>query len=218
MNVRAEADLGATPRPAPSMSGFLHSLSRPLLPDDVLLPLRPRLWRSVPSRASPARAVRLGARYQLVLSDLWGYPGNNWNGHGPPWRDLAGWARTVRAAAESVRGLSVEWDVWNEPDNPAFFTGTRDQYLRLYGLAYRVLRREVGPDVVVGGPSTTKARPEWLDGLLRTCRRSGCRVGFLSWHANLQPYERIPRSRRRSGGSGRACFRATATSAWSESR
>lgn len=191
VDVRAAADLGATPAPAPSMSGFLHSLAQPTPADATIRPLRPRLWRSVPDLAPPARAIALGARYQLVLSDLWGYPGNDWNGKGPPWRDLAGWGRTVRAATQSVRGLPVEWDVWNEPDNPAFFTGTRDQYLRLYDVADRVLRRVLGRDVVVGGPSTTKARPEWLEGLLSHCRGSGCRVGFLSWHANLQPYERI---------------------------
>jgi xylan 1,4-beta-xylosidase len=191
VDVRAVANLGATPTPAPSMSGFLHSLAQATPPDSAISPLRPRLWRSVPDLAPPARAIRLGARYQLVLSDLWGYPGSGWNGKGPPWDDLAGWERTVRAAVRSVGGLPVEWDVWNEPDNPAFFTGTRDQYLRLYDVADRVLRRALGREVVVGGPSTTKARPEWLAGLLRHCRGTGCRVGFLSWHANLQPYERI---------------------------
>ncbi len=191
VDVSVVADLGATPTRTASMSGFLHSLAQPNPPDAMISPLRPRLWRSVPTLAPPDRAIRLGARYQLVLSDLWGYPGSNWNGKGPPWLDLAGWERTVRAAARTMTGLSVEWDVWNEPDNPAFFTGTQDEYFRLYDVADRVLRQEVGPDVVVGGPSTTQARPEWLEGLLDHCRAAGCRVGFLSWHANLQPNEQI---------------------------
>ncbi len=219
VDVRAVAELGAAPTPAPSMSGFLHSLSETSPPDDVLLPLRPRLWRSVPSKASPARAARLGARYQLVLSDLWGYPGNGWNGHGPPWRDLAGWARTVRAAAESVRGLPIEWDVWNEPDNPAFFTGTREQYLRLYGVAYRVLRQEIGPRRRGGRAQHHEAAAGVARGpapRLPPIRLPG-RVPVLARQPPaLRAHPR--RSPTRCGGCGRACSRATATSAWSGSR
>jgi hypothetical protein len=133
----------------------------------------------------------LGARYQLVLSDGWGNPKDGWGGHGPPWRDLDAWRRFVRRTARQVHPPPAEWDVWNEPDNPAFWNGTREQFFRVYHAAERVLREELGPDVVVGGPSTTKPLPAWLGGLLEHCRRRGCRVDFLSFHANLQPYERI---------------------------
>jgi hypothetical protein len=189
--VEARADLGAPAPEAASMSGLLHGLRGEAPPDAAIRPLAPRLWRSIPLRVPHLRAARVGATYQYVLSDLWGYPGTRWHGRGPPWRDLEGWARVVRRAARAERGRPIEWDVWNEPDNPAFFTGTREQFFRLYDVAARVLVDELGPDVVVGGPSTTKAAPEWTAGLLRHCR-GRCPVRFVSYHENLQPAEPIP--------------------------
>ena len=185
------ADLGAEPLRGPSMSGFLHSLDRGGPPDSAIRPLRPRFWRSVPERAPYERAAALGARYQVVLSDLWGYPSNRWNGRGPPWEDLDGWARTVRGAARSLRGRPVEYDVWNEPDAPSFWSGTRRQFFRVYEVAARVLAEELGDAAVVGGPSTRAAIPAWVGGLLRHCRRQGCRVSFISYHANLLPTQSI---------------------------
>jgi hypothetical protein len=190
--VRVTADLAGPPEPVASMSGLLHGVAGPEPPDSAVAPLRPQLWRSVPSRVPYARAAAVGARYQLVLSDLWGYPPTGWHGRGPPWRDLESWERLVRSAARSMRGREVEWDVWNEPDNEVFWNGTREQFFTVYETAARALADELGEGAVVGGPSTTKARPEWLEGLLRHCRRRGCRVGFLSYHENLGPRQPIP--------------------------
>ena len=191
-DVEATADVGASPAPPPSLSGLLHGVAGAAPPDTAVLPLRPRVWRSVPSRVPYARAAAAGARYQLVLSDLWGYPPTGWEGRGPPWRDLGAWERLVRRTARSLRGRDVEWDVWNEPDNETFWTGTREQFFAVYATAARALVDELGERAVVGGPSTTKARPAWLEGLLEHCRRRGCRVGFLSFHANLAADEPIP--------------------------
>jgi len=207
VDVQVTADLGAEPRRAASMSGFLHGLAPSPPPADRVRALRPSLWRSIPARAPYARATGFGARYQLVLSDLWGYPPTSWNRHGPPWRDLDGWAALVQRTARAFRGRAMQWDVWNEPDNPDFWNGTREQFLRVYDVAERALVSELGDDVEVGGPSTTKPRPEWLGGLLRHCRTAGCRVSFLSFHANLQPYEPIPLVGRQVRGARRLAGR-----------
>ena len=76
VDVRAAADLGAAPKPAASMSGFLHSLSETSPPDDVLSRSARGCGAASPRRPRPGGVARLGARYQLVLSDLWGQPGN----------------------------------------------------------------------------------------------------------------------------------------------
>ena len=186
------ADLGAVPRRGPSMSGFLHSLEGQTPADAVIRPLRPRFWRSVPHRAPYERVRSLGAAYQLVLSDLWGYPSAGWEGRGPPWEHLDAWARTVRRAARSLRGRPVEFDVWNEPDAENFWNGTREQFFRVYAVAARTLVDELGQAAVVGGPSTRAPIPAWVDGLLRHCRARGCRVSFISYHANLLPTQPIP--------------------------
>jgi xylan 1,4-beta-xylosidase len=186
------ADLGAAPRRGPSMSGFLHSLEGDTPADAAIRPLQPRFWRSVPQRAPYERVRSLGASYQLVLSDLWGYPSAGWEGRGPPWEHLDAWARTVRRAARSLRGRPAEFDVWNEPDAENFWNGTREQFFRVYAVAARTLVDELGPAAVVGGPSTRAPIPAWVGGLLRHCRAHGCRVSFISYHANLLPTQPIP--------------------------
>jgi xylan 1,4-beta-xylosidase len=186
------ADLGDEPRRGPSMSGFLHSLERATPPNAAIRPLQPRFWRSVPHRAPYERVRSLGADYQVVLSDLWGYPSDRWHGRGPPWENLDAWARTVRRAARSLRGRPAEYDVWNEPDAETFWNGTREQFFRVYAVAARTLVDELGAGALVGGPSTRAPIPEWVGGLLRYCRAHHCRVSFLSYHANLLPTEPIP--------------------------
>jgi hypothetical protein len=190
-DVTVRADLSSPPRNQPSMSGFLHGLGAPSPPTELVRPLRPRLWRSDLTRAPYERVVELGASYELVLSDLWGYPASGWGGRGPPYADLGKWERFVRRTARSQRGRELLWDVWNEPNGLGFWDGTREQFFRVYEVAERTLRAVLGRDVEVGGPSTVGADRAWLEGLLAHCRRHGCRVGFLSWHENLEPDDQI---------------------------
>jgi hypothetical protein len=128
------------------------------------------------------RVTKLGARYVIVLSDLWGYPGANWYGRRPPWEDYEAWADFVRQLARGTRGLPLIWDVWNEPDLPYFWNGTRAQLYATYGVAYTVLRSELGPSAVISGPSVSAFRWDWLVGLLEYCRQADCEVNALSWH------------------------------------
>ncbi len=168
-----------------SMNGFIHALGATQPADEQVAPLAPRLWRSEPSRAPIERATALGARYQLVLSDLWGYPQSGWNGRGPPWRNLPGWERFVRDTARTYRGQPVSWDIWNEPNDPGFWSGGRQRFFEVYSRANRVLRSELGPHVEIAGPSTSRYAPVWLTEFLGRCLAARCRVSALSWHENL---------------------------------
>jgi hypothetical protein len=96
------------------------------------------------------------------------------------------------------------WEIWNEPDNrPNCWTGTDEDYFRLYAAAARAIKRRF-PGVRVGGPAVGNVgRVEWhRDGvdLLRTgpeplllpspfvekflafCRREAVPLDFFSWH------------------------------------
>ncbi len=169
------------------MNGFIHSLSASEPRDDLVRPLAPRLWRSDLSRAPLGRARALGARYQLVLSDLWGYPSNDWNGRGPPWADLAAWERFVRRVARRHRGLPLSWDIWNEPNGPSFWSGGRARFFATYAVANRALREELGDRAEIVGPSVSRYSPEWIDAFLGHCAVARCRISALSWHENLRP-------------------------------
>lgn len=178
------ADFGAPLAPRPSMTGVLHSLSRTDPPDERVAPLRLGLVRGLPWSVPYWRGVSLGARYTLVLSDGWGMPGSAtpWGGNGPPYADLGAWRRYVEAAARRSRGARIVWDVWNEPNHPYFFAGTREQYFETYRVAERALRRVLGADAFVIGPSTAGYHPDWFLGLEAWCHARGCRVDGLSWH------------------------------------
>ena len=170
-----------------SMNGFIHSLSADRPPDHRIAPLAPRLWRSDLTRAPAERALALGAHYQVVLSDLWGYPGSDWQGRGPPWANLRRWEAFVRRVARAHRGQPLSWDIWNEPDTPTFWRGGRERFFATFAVANRVLRQELGPGAVIGGPSISRYSPEWIGAFLDHCLGARCRIDFLSWHENLRP-------------------------------
>jgi hypothetical protein len=172
----------ARPIHARSVVGLLHGIDARRPADRLIKPLAPSAWRGDLRSAPYDRVTKLGARYVIVVSDLWGYPGANWYGRRPPWEDLGAWASFVRGLARYPRGQPLIWDIWNEPDQPYFWNGTRAQLYQTYSAAYAVLREELGPRAVIVGPSVSAFHWGWLVGLLEHCRQADCEVNALSWH------------------------------------
>jgi hypothetical protein len=88
----------------------------------------------------------------------------------------------------------VVWDVWNEPDQPYFWDGTREQYLATYEAAYRAIRSVLGARAEISGPSVSRYRWDWLRALVEHCRLTGCEVNVLTWHelpAGRRPIQSI---------------------------
>jgi hypothetical protein len=167
----------------PSMVGFLHGMNATTPPDEMIRPLRPALWRGVPGTAPYDRARIFGARYVLLLSDLWGYPATWSNGGRAPYGHLHEWAQFVRVIARQYRGQDVIFDVWNEPNAQTFWIGTRKQLFETYAVAARVLHEELGEDVQVIGPSLGAYDADYIGAFLDACRSEpGCRVTALAWH------------------------------------
>jgi xylan 1,4-beta-xylosidase len=182
LRVTIRTDFAGGVHAQPSMSGFLLSMTDTRPPDSLVQQLQPRLIR----HRNPGiygRAQRLGARFELLLSDSWGYPRQNWLGNGPPYADFARWEAFVRDMARRNRGKSIYWDVWNEPDI-GFWSGTAQQLFETYLRAYRVLRAELGPEAMIGGPSVTTYNRSYIAAFLDYCQANGCEVNFLSWHDN----------------------------------
>lgn len=176
-------------RPLPtsgSMLGFLHSLGKNSPDGRWIAPLDPAVWRGNPLSASYERATGFGARYVLVVSDLWGYPGAGWYGRQPPWEHPGQWFVFVRNLALAYRNRPLVWDIWNEPNVQYFWNGTQAQYYQTYGIAQAAIRSVLGSSAVFAGPSVDGFRWSWLYGLLDYCRQQRCRVDILTW-AELQP-------------------------------
>jgi xylan 1,4-beta-xylosidase len=104
----------------------------------------------------------------------------------PP-RDWDRWAGLVRGLAAHLVGrygvqeVVSRWafEVWNEPNLEAFWTGTPDEYFRLYDLSARAVK-SVHPGLRVGGPSSAAAG--WVRELLAHVQASGAPLDFVSSH------------------------------------
>jgi xylan 1,4-beta-xylosidase len=82
-----------------------------------------------------------------------------------------------RYGRDEVRRWAFE--VWNEANLEVFWSGTRDEYLRLYDVSVRAVKA-VDRQLVVGGPAS--AAGKWVDELLAHCRATGSPIDFVSTH------------------------------------
>ncbi len=105
----------------------------------------------------------------------------------PP-RDLSRWAGLVEAFVthlrerygdeELARGWALE--VWNEPNLGVFWTGSQEDYMRLYDASASAIRR-AHPTLPIAGPAS--AAVGWLDALLEHVEGSPSELDILTPHA-----------------------------------
>ena len=103
----------------------------------------------------------------------------------PP-REWAEWHQTVGAlAAHLVERYGVDevarwgFEVWNEPNLEVFWTGTQDDYLRLYDEAASAIK-DVDTRLTVGGPST--AASEWVEALAAYAEKNALPLELATTH------------------------------------
>lgn len=166
-----------------SMSGFLLSLSTIKPSDSLIVEIRPKIWRVIfPDICG--RVIKLGARAQFVLPDLWGYPFNrkNWL---PPYNNFQEWDQYVTKIAKEMSVYDpndILIDFWNEPNSEGFWKGSRSELFLTYCRTYKILRKELGPQVRIGGPSISGFNYEFIKEFLEYCKLNDCEVNFISWH------------------------------------
>jgi hypothetical protein len=169
-------------------SGFLHSIELKSPADDLIAPLRPRLFRDRPegkeSGAFPLynRMTRMGAAIQVVLSD--GY-----TNYKPPFPGDGGdWSRWELQVTNHIRKaasakMDVQWDLWNEPDHEYFWKPSTEQFLETWKRTYRLVRK-LDPRSTIVGPSLSnrKSKRLSLEQFLLYAKNNGCLPDVLSWH------------------------------------
>jgi xylan 1,4-beta-xylosidase len=72
------------------------------------------------------------------------------------------------------------FEIWNEPNHPAFFSGDLNDYFRLYETAARAIK-DVCPGYRVGGPAS--AGPQWIREIIDFCHTNRVPIDFISTHA-----------------------------------
>ena len=111
--------------------------------------------------------------------------------------DWAEWYDVVRAlAAHLVDRYGIDevetwaFEVWNEPNLVVFWSGTKDEYLRLYDESARAVK-SVDDRLRVGGPST--AASEWVETLTAHAADAGVPLDFITTHTyGNQPLDTRP--------------------------
>jgi xylan 1,4-beta-xylosidase len=110
----------------------------------------------------------------------------HYRGNITPPKSYAAWATLIdklarhwidRYGADEVRRWFFE--VWNEPNLKAFWTGNQADYFQLYEHTARALKA-VDADLRVGGPAT--ADNAWVADFVAFCRRSSIPFDFISTH------------------------------------
>ena len=109
----------------------------------------------------------------------------------PP-RDWDRWADLVTAlTAHLVDRYGIDevrdrwsFEVWNEANLDVFWSGSEEEYLRLYDVTVAAVRK-VDERLVVGGPSSAAA--QWVESLLVHSAESGAPVDFVSTHTYGSP-------------------------------
>jgi hypothetical protein len=72
------------------------------------------------------------------------------------------------------------WEIWNEPDIREFWSGTPEEYFRLYDTVARALK-SIDAELKVGGPALAGDRV-FLEEFLQFCRANRSLLDFVSWH------------------------------------
>jgi hypothetical protein len=101
----------------------------------------------------------------------------------------ADYRRIAEWAARHWRGRVAAWEIWNEPDLPAFFGGDPVAYVELLKAGYRGIRAgDADAQVVLGGPVPNDV--EWIQALYR----NGAKPFFdvLATHPYSVPLDHPP--------------------------
>ena len=135
-----------------------------------------------------AKIVESGAEVMFRLGESIDHTGENRYINEPS--DYDKWARVcehiVRHYNESWnKGFDYDikyWEIWNEPDNSLMWTGTMDEYCRLYATTAKYLK-DKHDDIYIGGPALTGIKEDEMRVFLDGIKAYGdVPLDFFSWH------------------------------------
>ncbi|MBO9671897.1 MAG: glycoside hydrolase [Sphingobacteriaceae bacterium] len=111
-----------------------------------------------------------------------------WKGNVTPPKDYDKWAALVKNLTAHFTERYGEdevktwyFEVWNEPNlSPGFWTGTQEDYFKLYKYAAQAVK-SVNKAYRVGGPGTAGAA--WEPEMIEYCHKNNVPIDFISTHA-----------------------------------
>lgn len=111
-----------------------------------------------------------------------------WRGNVTPPKDYEKWASLIKNITEHfTERYGVDevqtwyFEVWNEPNlSPGFWTGTQEDYFKLYKYAAQAVK-SVNKEYRVGGPGTAGAA--WEPEMIEFCHKNNVPIDFVSTHS-----------------------------------
>ena len=132
----------------------------------------------------------------------------------PP-KDFAKWARICEHIIMHYNegwangfNYGIEYfEIWNEPENPPMWQGTKEEFFELYRVSSKYLKSKF-PNIKIGGYGSSgmyaafidgmsdfyKSFPIWFVDFLEMAKREGCPLDFFSWHIYTDDLSHIIKS------------------------
>jgi hypothetical protein len=108
----------------------------------------------------------------------------NGNSSASPPEDWEAWNRYLAAVVGHYKSHIHEWEIWNEPWGPQFWTGTPAEYARMLALARRAIKT-ADPEALVVGGCFNPAVPRFTEAVLDAGGLDSMDV--VSYHEYLTP-------------------------------
>ena len=109
-----------------------------------------------------------------------------WGANVTPPKDPEKWSRLITAFTKHMeerygRDEVKTWyfEVWNEPNHPAFFSAKQPEYFQLYDVTVKAVKG-VCADYRVGGPAS--AGNAWVPDLIKHCKENNVPLDFIATH------------------------------------
>ncbi|HKI05980.1 MAG TPA: beta-galactosidase [Thermoanaerobaculia bacterium] len=139
-------------------------------------------WRAYDAIANAAAARGLKVFATIAYTPAWATDGPAITG--VP-RNPDDWRRFCFRAAKRYRRTIQHWGMWNEPNLPRFWSGSRQQYVDVILKTGADAIHTGNPAAKVGGPDLahlTTGDSDWYDWLRRTLLEAGDRLDFITHH------------------------------------
>ena len=133
---------------------------------------------------------RPGMRYDLISAG-WAYPPKDY----AKWAELTyQWVRHCIARYGRAEVEQWYWEVWNEPNGPAYCRASPEEFHKLHDYASAAVRRSL-PSAPVGGPDVAGHGGAFMEGFIRhvvggrnhATGAVGTPTDFLAFHAKGSP-------------------------------
>ncbi|NGO46735.1 RICIN domain-containing protein [Streptomyces ureilyticus] len=143
--------------------------------------------RWAPTLAQYKRTKALGGTFVILPHDLWGSDGTTtqgWPGDNGDWTKFDAFLDQLIGDVKA-NNMTVQWDIWNEPDWAPFWAPSQARYLEMWKRAYQKIRANF-PGAVVVGPSTAgkpaSGGSAWWNTYLDYVKANNVEPDIYSWH------------------------------------